>query len=309
MGSSQSNSLDVFHHEYCMAHRINLYTTAVPYTIVTGGGGLYLVFEMNKLSSKDFVGNALADPKKLFFDKTVALLAYTCMGFIVLDSFINVLPYGNGIVSCFLIPTSGASSFTVGQQAYINDYCSDQVPTWTSFLPFGVFGQGLLTLLLHHSWYSAMDYLARANKTAADGTTKNDAPTYWLFVLYLIKNIFQMAFSIVVPICLYVYEYLSGKRLQKLFDCRIEVPQLESYWTSNASIPCSFNSVAINGVFLNFYGIMMLCVVVAAFIGILDFWIRPDLKDNKCTILPPTDKNIIEKFEEKQPGKEVPAPS
>ena len=125
---------------------------------------------MDKLLQTDFVNwQCFNGSKEVFF---VALLAYIYMGFVVIDSFINMLPNGgsSGTVTCFVITSSSISG---GQQDYINDYCSNQVPAWASGLSFGVFGLGVVTLVLHYAWYAAIKYSEAENleakKAASEG--------------------------------------------------------------------------------------------------------------------------------------------
>ena len=95
-----------------------------------------------------------------FLDKVVLFLSYVILAFLVFDSFINLLPHGHGTVICFI----GSNSVTSGQQSYINEYCADQVKLKVYLVPILVFGQGLLTILLHYSWYSMVLYCGNAKK-------------------------------------------------------------------------------------------------------------------------------------------------
>ena len=111
---------------------------------------------------KPDIGSFLADHKvvQFFADKVVLFLSYLILAFLVVDSFIALLPHGHGTVICFI----GSNSVTSGQQSYINEYCADQVSWMVYLVPLLVFGQGLLTILLHYSWYSMVLYWGNAAK-------------------------------------------------------------------------------------------------------------------------------------------------
>ena len=98
----------------------------------------------------------LTDQKvvQFFADEVVLFLSYLIGGLIVIDSFINQLPSGHKTVACFI----GSDSVSSGQQSYINEYCAEFVPSWTYAVPIVTFCHGLLTVLLHYSWYSMVLY-------------------------------------------------------------------------------------------------------------------------------------------------------
>ena len=93
---------------------------------------------------------------QFFADKAVLFLSYLVMGFILIDSFINLLPTGHGTMVCFI----KNNSVTSGQQSYVNEYCTGRVPGATYTIPILIFGQGLLSVLLHYSWYAMVLYVS-----------------------------------------------------------------------------------------------------------------------------------------------------
>ena len=104
-------------------------------------------------------GIFLAERKvvQFFADKVVLFLSLLILSFIVIDSFIHLLPYGNGTVQCFIESNNVAS----GQQSYIDAYCADYVPWRTFLVPIVIFIHGLTTVLLHYAWYSTVLYANR----------------------------------------------------------------------------------------------------------------------------------------------------
>eukprot|EP00731_Ephydatia_muelleri_P012759 Em0007g69a len=332
-------------------------------------------------------GIFLAERKvvQFFADKVVLFLSLLNLSFIVIDSFIRLLPYGNGTVQCFIESNSVAS----GQQSYIDAYCAEYVPRGTYLVPISIFIHGLTTVLLHYAWYSTVLYANRFVKaTGKDAEVRSDANAsvqrmvreqtainggsaadikevgaalpeeersgtnpsvvvesvqhtvmeqtafnggsaadikevgaalpeeersgtnasvvvesvqhtvmeqrapssrgrpICLLICYGIKNFLQAGVAVVAVTLSFDYEFDKSSKLSisinKTFLCPIKGQGNIDYWTDLDTVQCFYSSIALNDVFLIFYGIMSICVFLAASFGLVDICVRPDL--NRCCI-------------------------
>lgn len=290
-------------------------------------------------------GIFLAERKvvQFFADKVVLFLSLLNLSFIVIDSFIRLLPYGNGTVQCFIESNSVAS----GQQSYIDAYCAGHVPGRTFLVPISIFIHGLTTVLLHYAWYSTVLYANRFVKaTGKDAEVRSDANAsvqrmvreqtainggsaadikevgaalpeeersgtnasvvvesvqhtvmeqrapssrgrpICLLICYGIKNFLQAGVAVVAVTLSFDYEFDKSSKLSisinKTFLCPIKGQGNIDYWTDLDTVQCFYSSIALNDVFLIFYGIMSICVFLAASFGLVDICVRPDL--NRCCI-------------------------
>ena len=110
--------------------------------------------------------------------------------------------------------------------------------------------------------------------------------SYWLFCFYLVKNCCQFGLAVAalgLAIDLnWGHDYISA--IQKSFNCSI-VNDGINFWPGVDTVPCLYNSAALNEIFIIFYVIILLCLIVASFVGCFRFMIND--------IYPPEDKNIV----------------
>eukprot|EP00731_Ephydatia_muelleri_P012751 Em0007g61a len=196
------------------------------------------------------------------------------LAFIVIDSFINLLPNGKYTVQCFI----KNNSVTSGQQSYVNEYCSNQ-PRIVNF-----------SVLLHYSWYSMVLY--RKNALDNDSTQKDRK---YLVCGYVARTLIQALVSTVIRIITIIYEYsdLLSFDFNDSFPCLIDV----DYWSPVGRIdpvPCIYISVAVSDVFLIFYGVMSAVISFAAVIGTFSICLRSGLDKNTrcCHFKCPSDSEI-----------------
>ena len=147
---------------------------------------------------------------QFFADKVVLFLFYLILAFIVIDSFINLLPNGRGTVICFI----DSNSVSSGQQSYINEYCADHVPRKTYMLPILVFGQGLVTVLLHYAWYSMVLYCSSVHKK----TQSAQNCCYSLQFFYCFKNILQL---LLAAFAMSLYHSIMNLTLEVVRVCMV----------------------------------------------------------------------------------------
>ena len=234
-------------------------------------------------------GIFLADHKRVrqfLFDQVVLFLSLVILAFIVIDSFINLLPNGKNTVQCFI----KNNSVTSGQQSYVNEYCSNQVPAANYRVPILIFSQGLFSVLLHYSWYSMVLY--RKNALDNDSTQKG---CKYLVCGYVARTLIQALVSTVIRIITIIYEYsdLLSFDFNDSFPCLIDV----DYWSPVGRIdpvPCIYISVAVSDVFLIFYGVMSAVISFAAVIGTFSICLRSGLDKNTrcCHFKCPSDSEI-----------------
>ena len=219
---------------------------------------------------------------QFFADKVVLFLSYLILAFIVIDSFINLLPNGRGTVICFI----DSNSVSSGQQSYINEYCADHVPGKTYMLPILVFGQGLVTVLLHYAWYSMVLYCSSVHKKTRPAQNNNDININCFCSLqffYCFKNILQLFLAAVAMSLSFHYEFGPGSGvygIEKNFNCSVKDIK---YLAEPGTVQCLYNSIALNDVFISFYGVTSGCVVLVTFLGFVDICARRDIKKKaKC---------------------------
>ena len=214
----------------------------------------------------DFVGYYLTDgkgsPKRFFADKVVAFLSFLMMSFIVIDSFLNLLPVNKGNIICLV----NSSIY----QDFANAYCSGKVPKVAYLPPLGIFGAALLTVLLHHTWYSTVLYVKMLKD---DDNHSEKKKWYRLSCFYIIRNICQfiIAAAPIVLLSLYARNVIG---IIRSFDCTTEL--------LDPTLKCIYDSIALNDVFLVFYGTVSCVVIIAAVFGAFDICVRSDLK-SICT--------------------------
>ena len=163
-------------------------------------------------------------------------------------------------MQCFI----ESNNVTSGQQSYVNEYCSSQVPAANYRTPILIFSQGLFSVLLHYSWYSMVLY--RNNALDNDSTQKGCK--YHLVCIYVARSLIQAVVSTVIMIITIIYEYSDALSLDftNSFPCTIDV----DYWHPVGRIDpvrCIYISVAVNDVFLVFYALMSGVISFAAVIG------------------------------------------
>ena len=239
--------------------------------------------------------------RQFFLDQVILFLSLVILAFIVVDSFINLLPNGKGTVQCFI----KNNSVTSGQQSYVNEYCSNQVPAANYRVPILIFSQGLFSVLLHYSWYSMVLY--RKNALGNDSTQKG---CKYLVVGYVARTLIQALVSMVVMIITMIYEYsdLLSFDFNDSFPCTIDV----DYWHPVGRInpvQCIYISVAVNDVFLVFYGVMSAVISIAAVIGTFSICLRSGLDKNTrcCHFKCPSDSEICSYcIDESDPKKQTP---
>ena len=134
-------------------------------------------------------------------------------------------------------------------------------------MPLGIFGQALLTALLHHTWYSAVSYV---KKLKLDTTSKCKR----LSRLYILKNYLQISITIVAFIVLFVF-ILDDGRINRNFGCSSNL--------LDPPLQCIYNATGVNNVFLIFYGFMSIFVIVAAVYGLMDIFVKSFLFDHAKT--------------------------
>ena len=143
---------------------------------------------------------------------------------------------------------------------------------------------------------------AKGNATVVIKATPVKKARYCLVGWYAIKNILQGLGAIAATITACMYEFTNSiAPIQKSFNCSIT--DNIDYWAELDTVQCYYTSIALNDVFIIFYGIMSGCVVIVATFGFFDIFLRLDLakcvccsisgssKDDQCK--PPTDSEII----------------
>ena len=105
---------------------------------------------------------------QFFADKVVLYLSYIISTFIIVDSFISLVPSGRGTVGCFI----ESKDVNSGQQSYVNEYCAQHVPKEAYAVPILIFCQGLITALLHYAWYAMVQFTnnVRLKRNAVEKT-------------------------------------------------------------------------------------------------------------------------------------------
>ena len=220
---------------------------------------------------------------QFFADKVVLFLSYLILAFIVIDSFVNLLPNGHGTVICFI----DSNSVSSGEQSYVNQYCTDHVPGKTYMVPILVFGQGLVTVLLHYAWYSMVLYCSSVHKKTrpaqANENNNNINCSCSLQFFYCFKNILQLFLATVAMSLSFHYEFgpESGVYgIEKNYNCSVKDIK---YLAEPGTVQCLYNSIALNDVFISFYGVTSGCVVLVTFLGFVDICARRDIKKKaKC---------------------------
>ena len=228
----------------------------------------------------------LADYKVAQFlaDKVVLFLTYLILAFVILDSFIHLIPNGDGSVIFFI----GRNGVTSGQQSYVNEYCADHARGKAYMVPILIFGQSLVTILLHHFWYSMVlyfgAYIEKTKKVAKKENTKvikTDFDSCLLQFVYIFKNGLQLFFALIAVVLSLLYKFGNKQQLfdiDKNFVCSVdELPEL-------GTVRCLYSSIALNDVFIIFYLVVTVCVIIVTMFGFVDICARRDLdkKEHKC---------------------------
>ena len=107
---------------------------------------------------------------------------------------------------------------------------------------------------------------AKGNATVVIKATPVKKARYCLVGWYAIINILQGLGAIAATITACMYEFTNSiAPIQKSFNCSIT--DNIDYWAELDTVQCYYTSIALNDVFIIFYGIMSGCVVTVATFG------------------------------------------
>lgn len=220
---------------------------------------------------------------QFFADKVVVFLSFLILAFIVIDSFINLLPGSSHTnVRCFI----AANSITSGQQSYIDAYCADKASKFLYVPPMIIFTHGLLTVLLHYSWYSMIMY-AKSHSLPSKSSTSTERTT-WLGLFYGLKNVSQILIALAAVIVAFLYEFSDViPAFENDFNCTIAGKV--DHWAGLDTVQCFCDALVLKDVFILFYGILSICIIVTATLGLCTFFCRQDIDSKHCV---PSDSDI-----------------
>ena len=117
-----------------------------------------------------------------------------------------------------------------------------------------------------------------------------------MLTFYCIKNVIQGTISTVAVILAFLYEFTDElPEIKKSFLC--DIKNSIDYWAGLDTVQCFYHPIALNDVFIIFYGIMSILVVIATVFGFVDIFARMDLDKGICgsceCCKTPTDTEIL----------------